>query len=304
MVIKKDKSVSHKEKKDMAILNIAELNLISQDSPYQLYNKSSLVMNEVENNSVRLCLNSHPYMKLRKYRNQESLRHGRESSREKYIANFRLFNAEVFKKLLPGGVLVTIIGETYKGGYKGICSHAELALEEIGYKIIDVVIWVKNNQQYAPHPFRFQNSYERIIVAVKPGAKPIFNEVLRKGSVEKFKVKKTSNDSFYLARPETCITNVITSDTHNPAELRVVDPHFFHDGPAPLAIYRPFIEAYSCPGDLIMDNFVGSGTIGVGLEMGRRVIGYDVDPVSIEFCHKRFEYFLKGEPKMDLTVAA
>lgn len=304
MIEKKEKLIADKEKRDEAILKIGQFNQNSEEKPYQLFNKSSLVMKEVDDNSVRLCLNSHPYLNLREYRNQDSLMHGQESTREEYIENFKKFSSEVLKKLMPGGVLVTIIGETYKNGYQGICSRVELALEEIGYKIFDVVIWEKINQQYAPHPCRFQNSYERIIVAAKPGAETFFQEVYRKGSVDDYKAQKTSNESVYMKRPNTCITNVIRTTTHRPSELRHIDPNFTHDAPAPEEIYKIFIEAYSSPGNLLMDNFVGSGTIGVGLEMGRRVIGFDVDPVSIEFCHKRFEYFLNKVPKLNLSIAA
>jgi DNA modification methylase len=43
--------------------------------------------------------------------------------------------------------------------------------------------------------------------------------------------------------------------------------------------------------------------------MGRKVIGYDVDPLSIEFSHKRFEKFLNqgnqdGEKDDENTLSA
>jgi DNA modification methylase len=57
------------------------------------------------------------------------------------------------------------------------------------------------------------------------------------------------------------------------------------------------------PGDTIVDNFVGSGTVGVGLKLGRNVIGYDIDPASIDFCQKRFKAIL-GEDVETLSIAA
>jgi site-specific DNA-methyltransferase (adenine-specific)/modification methylase len=82
-----------------------------------------------------------------------------------------------------------------------------------------------------------------------------------------------------------------------------VDSEFTHDAPAPEQIYEKFVKAYSLPGDTVLDNFVGSGTVGVALKLGRNVIGYDIDPVNIEFSKKRFEKFL-GKSIESYSIAA
>jgi DNA modification methylase len=63
------------------------------------------------------------------------------------------------------------------------------------------------------------------------------------------------------------------------------------------------VKAYSLPGETVLDNFVGSGTVGVALKLGRNVTGYDVDPVTIEFARKRFEKIL-GESVETISMAA
>ena len=175
---------------------------------YKLYNKSSMYMYEVPDESVRLCIDSHPYLWLREYRNQDELCHGQEETVEEYVANFVKFCHEKRKKLVEGGVMITILGETYCNGYKGVCTKVETALENDGWIILDIPIWAKSNGKYAPHPNRFVNGYERIIVACKPGAEPFFQDVIRKSSTEGFKAKKTSSGGYYMASPESCITNV------------------------------------------------------------------------------------------------
>lgn len=295
---------SKKEKEAKA--EVRRLNTIvgrNTDVWYQLHNKSSMIMDEVPNESCTLCIDSHPYFQLRDYRNQDNLRHGKESTVSDYVKNFVAFCKEKREKLKPGGVLVTIIGETYRDGYKGICSKVEVALEEDGWELLDVNIWEKSNGKYTPHPLRFVNSYERIIVAKKPGGETYFEEVMRKSSVNDYSIKKTSNGGVYIAAPESCITNVIKSSTHNPVEFKDVDDQFEHDAPCPVEIYKKFISAYSKPGDTIIDSFIGSGTCGIGLTMGRNVIGYDVDPKSIEFSQKRFDKFIE-EKDSQLQLAA
>jgi DNA modification methylase len=87
--------------------------------------------------------------------------------------------------------------------------------------------------------------------------------------------------------------------------LKVVDNDFSHDAPCPEKIYKFFIDAYSKIGDTIADGFAGSGTIGIGLSMGRNVIGYDVDPVSIKFAKKRFDKILNEKDTTSvLRIAA
>ncbi len=301
----KERKMKKREKLGKENLFVAYSALSEGEKPYQLFAKSSLVMDEVPDNSVNLCIDSHPYaLSQREYQNQDEMGHGQERTLEEYLQNFKSFNEEKYRKLKPGGVLVTIIGESYKNGYQGVCSQAELVLRDIGFQIIDVVIWAKTNQKYTPHPLRFQNSYERIIVAFKPGADPYFSDVLRKGSVSTFKVRKTSSGGYYMASPETCIPNVIVTSAYQPEEFRVIDPEFKHDAPCPPEIYEPFIEAYSKPDDTILDSFVGSGTVGIGLTMGRKVIGYDIDPASIEFSRKRCDWFLQQGEKNTTSLAA
>lgn len=304
-----DKKRKKNERKNAERANsfVTNSDLFCNEKPYMLYNKSSIKMDEVPDNSIDLIIDSHPYWGLRNYRNQDQMAHGQESTLQEYLEDFKLFNEEKFRKLKPGGVLATIIGETYRGGYQGVVAAAITAIKEVGFVIADDITWVKSNQKYTPHPYRFQNCKETIIVAYKPGKEPYFRDVYREGSVETFKVKKTSSGGYYIASPETCIPNVIITPVFDSKTLHVIDPEFRHDAPCPPEIYEIIIEAYSRPGDTILDGFVGSGTCGAALKVGRKVIGYDVDPLSIEFSQKRFEWYLSQvqmEQESSLSAAA
>lgn len=57
----------------------------------------------------------------------------------------------------------------------------------------------------------------------------------------------------------------------------------------PLAIINRIIKASSHPGDMVMDFFAGSGTVGEScLKLDRRFILIDNNPASIEVMKKRF----------------
>jgi len=273
-----------------------------------LYNKSSLDLSEIEDESIQLFIFSPPYWILKKYRNQGENPFGWEKTVEEYIENLMCFIRELRKKLKKNGVMVLILGETYRNGYQSVCTKAETAIEKDGWKIKDVNIWVKKNPKFAPHPSRFSNGYERIIVACPTDEEPVFNPIKKPSAIGEYKVIPSSqlvngNRNFSMASPEADITNVITTSVFNKKEHKVIDKEFTHDAPAPEQIYETFIKAYSMPGDTVVDNFVGSGTVGVGLKLGRNVIGYDIDPASIDFCQKRFKAIL-GEDVETLSIAA
>jgi DNA modification methylase len=275
---------------------------------YELYSKSSEQMSEVEDGSITLVINSQPYYQLRKYRNQGENPFGQEDSVDEYIEKSMKYCREVRKKLKNNGVLATILGETYKCGYQGICTKFETALVKEGWRIIDANILKKINPKFTTHPFRFINGYEKLIVACPTNEEPVFNDIKKPSSKKGFKVTKCAklvngNSNYTMASPEADITNVFTMSVFNTKELKRIDKDFTHDAPAPEVIYEIFIKSYSMPGDTVLDNFVGSGTVGVALKLGRNVIGYDIDQVNIDFCKKRFELIL-NEKQEHLSIAA
>ena len=55
-----------------------------------------------------------------------------------------------------------------------------------------------------------------------------------------------------------------------------------HRYQAPLGVIKALIRCYSQPGDLVLDLFAGGGTTLVAArELGRRVIGYEIDPDAL-----------------------
>ena len=277
---------------------------------YNLFNVSSLDLSGIPDRSVRMFIQSPPYFRILEYVNQDmSFLHGREKSVEEYIQNEIRFYEGAKAKLLENGVIVIIIGETYKDGYQGICTKLETALANNGWHILDVNIFVKTNQKATPHVGRFLNSTERIIVAgLKPAKETLFNDVTRKSSIGEFKVmpsstRKSGEKGYFMACPESSITNVFIESVFQKSEYDDVDENYHHQAPTSTNIYEKFIKAYSDPGDYVGDLFVGSGS---GLEAailnGRNGYGWDVDHKSLEFCHKRLQKRLKEREELKDTM--
>ena len=57
----------------------------------------------------------------------------------------------------------------------------------------------------------------------------------------------------------------------------------------PLGVVRRIVQASSCPGDLVLDPFAGSGTLGMAAyELGRRFVLVDDNPEALEVMAQRF----------------
>jgi DNA modification methylase len=303
---KKEAKIAERKRKDYE----GKVNDIS----FHLFNTSSLDLSNIPDGIIRMFIQSPPYWQLREYRNQpDYFVHGQEKTLAEYIENEVKFYQGAKRKLLPNGVIVIIIGETYRDGYQGVCTKLETALEKDGWYIHDVNTFVKTNAKATPHVARFLNSKETIIVAgLKPATETLFNDVTRPSSIGEFKViagssRTTGGKGYSMASPESSITNVFTESVFQKSEYSDVDDEFYHQAPTSVNIYEKFILGYSNPGENVGELFLGSGS---GLESailnGRNGYGWDVDHESIDFCNKRLKKRLeeREQAKIELSIAA
>jgi DNA modification methylase len=73
-----------------------------------------------------------------------------------------------------------------------------------------------------------------------------------------------------------------------------------HPTQKPVGIFRPLIEAFTKPGDIVLDPFAGSGsTLVAAQELGRRFVGIELDPVH----HLTASTRLQGEKAITVKPA-
>jgi DNA modification methylase len=76
------------------------------------------------------------------------------------------------------------------------------------------------------------------------------------------------------------VLNRVNKRKNNVFDLPVLysGVHHYHPNEKPLSWFEPFIEESSNVGDVILDPFMGSGSLGIKcIDMSRKYIGYEID---------------------------
>lgn len=176
-----------------------------------------------------------------------------------YDAFTRAWLAECRRVLKPTGSLWVI------GSYHNIF-RVGAALQDLGFWILNDVVWVKTNPMPNFRGKRFTNAHETLIWAAP-------SEDAR-GTVFNYDAMKTFNDDLQMRSDWTL---PICS---GPERLRTADGgRKLHPTQKPEALLARVVLATSRPGDLVLDPFLGSGTTAaVARALGRRFIGIEQDP--------------------------
>lgn len=168
------------------------------------------------------------------------------------------------------------------GTYHNIFSVAN-NLTQLGYKILNVVTWVKTNPPPNISCRYFTYSTEFVIWARKSTKKPhYFNYELMK----KINGNKQMTDVWRF-----------------PAIARWEKEHGKHPTQKPLSLLTRIILASTKPNDLILDPFAGSSTTGIAANLqGRRFIGIERETDFLKISKKRRKD-LDDEQKKELIVS-
>ncbi|QQR69692.1 MAG: site-specific DNA-methyltransferase [Alphaproteobacteria bacterium] len=149
-------------------------------------------------------------------------------------------------------------------------------LMDMGFWIINDVIWHKTNPMPNFRGTRFQNATETMIWAQKSGGgkNPTFN----------YHAMKRLNDDKQMG-------NVWNIPLCTGSErIKGVDGVKAHATQKPLQLLYRVILASSNPGDVVLDPFMGSGTTAAAARiLGRRFIGFEADPGYVSVARQRLE---------------
>ena len=258
--------------------------------PFQVGDARS--MNAVVDGSVALVVTSPPYFAGKTYE-EELERDGIPSSYLDYLAMLTEVFAECVKKLEPGGRIAVNVANLGRKPYRSLSADVIRILEhDLGLLLRGELIWQKGegaNGSCAWGSFRsasnpvLRDVTERVIVASK-------------GRFDRARSTK-EREKRGLPSRSTVLTDdflAMTLDVWSipPESAKRVG----HPAPFPVELPEQLIELYSFENDLVLDPFMGSGsTLVAASRLGRRFIGYDLDPNYAEMAKARVE--AEGEPR-------
>lgn len=145
-------------------------------------------------------------------------------------------------------------------------------LQDLGYWILNDVVWIKSNPMPNFRGVRFTNAHETLIWAQKTkGAKYTFN----------YHAMKSLNDDLQM-RSDWLLPLCTGKE-----RLRL-DSARLHSTQKPEALLYRVLLSSSLPGGVVLDPFFGTGTTGaVAKKLGRHFIGIERDESYIKLARER-----------------
>jgi len=167
-----------------------------------------------------------------------------------------------WEKLRDGGTIWV------SGTYHNIFSVGRI-MQELGYKILNIVTWQKTNPPHNIYDTHFQYASEHIIWAKKGNSRHTIN-------VDE--IKELNNGQ------------MLEDVWRLPAVQNWEKQQGRHTTQKPLPLLSRIILTSTKPGDWILDPFAGSGTTGIAASLlGRRFCGIEKDVKYCELAQKRRE---------------
>lgn len=200
----------------------------------------------------------------------------RFSSFEAYDDFTRAWLTECRRLLKDDGAIWVI------GSYHNIFRVGAIMMD-LGFWILNDVIWHKSNPMPNFRGTRFQNATETLIWAKK--------SVDQQRSTFNYEALKNANDDLQMQNVwhiPLCIGN---------ERLRTADGRKAHATQKPEALLHRVLFATTRPDDLVLDPFMGSGTTGaVARRLGRRFVGIDQSAEYVALARQRIAAVPPADP--------
>ncbi len=193
-----------------------------------------------------------------------------EWDRSRGIADDHAFNkawlAECFRVLTPAGS-IWVSGTTH------VYLSVGMAMLELGFRILNDIVWEKPNPPPNLGCRCFTHSTEILLWATKAARGGPHRHVFN------YAAMKRANDGRQMK-------NVWRFAAPGADEKR----HGRHPTQKPLALIERCLAASTEPGHTVLDPFAGSGSTGVAaLRLGRSFIGCEIDPAYARIAHARLQ---------------
>lgn len=257
-------------------------------------------MNKIDESSIDLTVTSPPYDNLRNYSNSLAW------DDNIWMAIIK----ELYRITASGGVVVWVVGDaTVKGNESGTSFKQALYFKEIGFNLLDTMIYSKSGGGAVGSNNAYWSGFEYMFVFTK-GRLKTFNPIVDRKNKKKpsFKCETQSRRSTEENRTiRRCIQREEYGKRYNVWQyntgknLSTTDKEaFLHPAIFPEKLAEDHILSWSNVGDIVFDPFLGSGTTGkMALINNREFIGIEKEKKYFDIACKRIK---KTTMQMTLSI--
>lgn len=256
------------------------------------------LLSKIDDNSIDLVITSPPYDKLRKYNGVGDTWN---------VNKFKCIAKELSRVLKDGGVIVWIVNDAVENGSRTCTSYRQCLyfVEECGLKLNDTMIWEKTNPMPQVKQKRYSDCFEYMFIFSKGYPKtfnPIkvpckyaghnYNSTAKNMGGENgrrnlnYNVNSEKNKSniwqFGVSGNKKTITIEKVNENGNIEIKEVRHPAVF-----PIDIVIDHINSWSNENDIVLDPFMGSGTVAMAsILTNRKYIGFELNDEYYQLCLK------------------
>ena len=241
-------------------------------------------MDAIDDGSVALVVTSPPYFAGKQYE-EELERDGVPSSYVEYLQLLTDVFAECARKLEPGGRIAVNVANLGRKPYRSLAGRRRphppgrlsccCAARSSGARARARPAAARGARSAAPANPVLRDTTERVVIA----SKGRFDRALSRADRERRGLPSM---------------NTIDADEFMAATLDVwdIEPEsarrVSHPAPFPVGLPGRLIDLYTYENDLVLDPFMGSGsTLVAAARLGRRYVGYDLDPTYVDIARLR-----------------
>lgn len=211
---------------------------------------------------------------------------------EGYTWDFVSVAEQLYRITKPGGVVVWIVGDkTDKGTESGSSFRQALYFKEIGFNLHDTMIYEKSTSPFPQH-VRYNQLFEFMFVFSR-GSIKTFNPIKVKSKTGgTFRRNdggyRQKDGSLQKAKYATRKEDKTKGNIWRYSVGRTVGVTGEHPAVFPEQLAKDHIVSWSEPDDIVLDPFVGSGTVPkMCIETGRQYIGIDCSHTYVSLSRKR-----------------